>query len=64
MHDTHNSNRREEEARVEESVKRNEGGGEVEGHCALIPRSSLAKDGKFFGQRFTVISRICVRGAA
>jgi hypothetical protein len=64
MHDTHNSDGREDEAGVEESVKRNEGGGEVEGHCALKPRSSLAKDGNFLGQRFTVISHICVRGAA
>lgn len=49
MHDTHDCHGREEETGVEESVKRNEGGGEVEGHCALKPRSFLAKDGDFSG---------------
>lgn len=50
MHDTHNCDGRKEEARIEKGVKRNEGGGEVEGHCALKPRSPLAKDGNFLGQ--------------
>lgn len=49
MHDTHDCHGREEETRVEEGIKRNEGGGEVEGHCALKPRSFLAKDGDFSG---------------
>jgi hypothetical protein len=38
MHDTHDSDRREEEAWVEYGVKRNEGGREVERHGALKPQ--------------------------
>jgi hypothetical protein len=52
MHDTYDCHGREEKTgveAVEEGVKRNEGGGEVEGHCALKPRSFLAKDGNFCG---------------
>jgi hypothetical protein len=46
MHDTHDYDGREEEAWVEEGVKRNEGGREVERHCALKPRTR-ANDGNW-----------------
>jgi hypothetical protein len=44
MDDTHDYDRREEEAWAEQGVKRNEGGREVERHCALKPRTR-ANDG-------------------
>ena len=51
MHDTHDCNGREDEAWVEEGVKRYEGGREVEWHCALQPRSPLPiNDGSFCGR--------------
>jgi hypothetical protein len=39
MHGTHDCDRREEEPWVEQGVKRNEDGREVERHCALKRRT-------------------------
>jgi len=50
MNGTHDSDRGEDEAGVEEGVKRNEGGRQVERHGALKPRSPLAKDGNLSGE--------------